>query len=1680
MDLVDKLDHPLDEVRKRALDSLVFKLSNGFLDIENLAYDRKLIDNSVNFARSCLPNQRNDLEGATSILKLIEMLSDHPYAKRCLQSNNCHALVNDLCIFTETPETRQLADTIAWRLALGGGDIHTNIQPKYSSQYSTTSIESKKPIVGLNLKPLQLRNIEENQNSQGDSYTPDFSRFPLVPNAIPTYEYIHLSPVDEEVISDFCLLAQNPVVEDTAERRLFDILSLDFGSQIFLQRPQLFRTVLGGLDIQMPARFNQTLLYLNDLILEWIKEFRRICSTPVALASLTPINNTPNVSIIMPPHEPSSSAPSETPISFLYASHEVYLKLVPCLKFRERRPEVVKLIYKLLPSLLLHFDTIREKLATSSAHGTNINDIILDYTLPPIMVICSAERSSRESATISFEIDRLVEFSCDIVSHFSTMEDLQMNTVKTIVSGILDLPSRTSFVSTLARHILTKPSINSAVLLSRLLTHRNKVVRLGAVSELEYASRKGILDHNILVDFLSFILVERAFCDPDQEIKDAFQNCIKSILAHYSEVKSKDQLDSFIGLLIWLQVFSDDDDLELFTLAMSTATKAAVCIPASLWIRGLFHRDLRVRKNAVDHLVAAYPQLNRVTDHGISLESALLFTQPLTLDQARDSEMFSGQKDRRARDLSLAALIIRSFDKQADWPSFESALSQALRICAVAIENSEEQILATFANEDYYKILLRSEFLFHTNERVRFEYARFFNVGVFSNVLILRNLTDLAGTESKHTALLLPEKVVEKYHSYVAINTLPPTLLSDSASFGEEHADMLKTFMREYRQVVAQVYGEVDNPFYVHNMRLIEGLAKASSHSEFEDLLHNLSNACLSTKDFAFLGRFDLKSVFSRFLMHSPGSFEDECLLKSVMRFLTDLQLSTAISTPGLLQLIQESILTEMMPLLRTAVLPNENVSDFKSTQSDLYSEVAGFVKTYLQKLCEDDLARLLASDSFIGDLCEYASHIFSSQVFAARDHIMRINCLECILVIANFKDLVLIVPGHLIASIVRLLVTILGYSQQNYVDSTNGNAFTYKDRCVYRLVALCLRNLCRCVIVLNPTYKPWLWGEQWLFDNDIDWLLILMNDDERMIQKYGLGILGNLILIKESYHYLCTKMPQFLDMAFSYVLDFDRSDILRTEALLIINNFVITFCHDNKLSPVNLIPSNEDSLTDIDTTEENTSDTQNEKVLELLKIFDHCGFFDRIRETLDGERVSVSYRCAMAELLLNLTILAPDFVFKILCQTQAWNVFLEYMSGQHDWATTQDTHYTRQALEMVLALLSDILWDWNRLLPGDIKKYFETTREALPFLKLLLGCVEGRAGKSIQKVGCLVTARLLSLHYGEVANLGLDNLMQQLRGGNEVMEIAFTGALFSMMRENDNVDDPVFMESLRLSLQCLLGRSTISKKYAISEGIPGFLIEYSTKCLGPNRIVDPNNSNDLFFALSVLRHLFAGSVEAKCSAQKKGLFVILSDVLSSPNLPEGFLHECLCCLRNAIANSSTIRYVVDSHSRSSRQKTILESVLKIFKAGTHPEDVFNAAIEVLKLLALNSDTRSGILNDWITIAENCGRSKEFAKVDCLLGLLRNITYSSDGQHQTLKTNGALTVLADLLNCKSVSVKTSTLLILCNLAVSKENRSYFIADGKDSAADAQFKTKVAMKRVKLSEYLIDIQRRLDD
>jgi hypothetical protein len=262
-----------------------------------------------------------------------------------------------------------------------------------------------------------------------------------------------------------------------------------------------------------------------------------------------------------------------------------------------------------------------------------------------------------------------------------------------------------------------------------------------------------------------------------------------------------------------------------------------------------------------------------------------------------------------------------------------------------------------------------------------------------------------------------------------------------------------------------------------------------------------------------------------------------------------------------------------------------------------------------------------------------------------------RFNVLRSILLIINNPNLVSGVDKQVTVDLIAVLTQTLGCLQQSF---SRLDDFTSQNKAVYYLVALCLRTISDSIVHRLSSFSS-VWGDHWCFEGTLDWLSCLLVDDEIRIQKLGLGILADLILIPESYQFVLQKTPNFLDMAFSFALDPDRSYFLRKESFHVVNNFLVRFCRDHGLDPVgrpdcvlkqydsNILGNNE------------VQTTSTPAIYQILAIFENCLFFERLRDVLEGKNFVLGYPAALSELLNNLAHIAPGYVCQKVLETELW-----------------------------------------------------------------------------------------------------------------------------------------------------------------------------------------------------------------------------------------------------------------------------------------------------------------------------------------------------------------------------------------------------------------------------------------
>ncbi|KAJ3026427.1 UNVERIFIED_CONTAM: hypothetical protein HDU68_005664 [Siphonaria sp. JEL0065] len=1638
MDLVPKLNHSIPAVRERAWASLQFKMEHGLLPEDA--------------ALTTISNANADpslAAAAKTVAKLLLPKLSHPHSRVSRSPTRVHLYQNTRPRSTDAAAQPQ---------------THTHTRNRTRT-----------------LSPKKLPSL----------YPPTLLRFPVIQSAFPSYNYIHLSPIDEEAVADFLLFVQQPAVDNEIEPKLFHILVTDFGSEIFLQKPQLFRLILSGLEAESPDRACQSQIYISKLVIEWSKVFRRFVDGPFSLSSQTPISATPNVSITAAGvgggggngpflygdiNNPASLGDSSLSIPF--ACHEVFFVLCRLISEGSAPIQCLDTLNSTVPMVMLHLETIKYK-AVNLDPIVTIDEFCFDYVaaiLPCICYIASSGTVMDEKEAIEKLAwkEKLVELICVLVKAFQTVS--------------------------LAYFIATKGN------------YQKTDVQLGEL----------LICHFIAVSVREFSFNELVKRFPQFSTETAFSDAVvfnQSILSMNPD-NEKHLYEGRAGLL---------DLPSLVT-------------------------ELKNRENPnMDLLMTGLERL------AIGIyDSSIL---------------------QRAKDLQVLATLFGCLIERREWFQRGQALLHVLKISRILTSLSLKTVFDEL-KEDVLIQIIRSEYLFNANEFIRYEFSKLIFLLLFNHCHFIDNGRQRSALGIiENGSIFLFDCVPQKYFVYTANEAVSLKAL-EGVDAPEEISDSVGLMFQGYHFAKFQTDA---HPVKVWMDGLFQQLRESKSHEQFQAALDCLFACIVFDDDYHELAKYPLEGLLNRFVLVHPANYNDEQLLICIIRHLAKAMRKSQTFFASLKEMFFQSLTNLILPIL-------QSTSQLKTTDqnlSALSSEFILLLRTVLKSAAQEDVGRILKTTNCLDVLINYTYYIFSLECKDVMSHSDRISCLECLVVIARYPAFVYIVPGQIGSAFIQLLVSVMGFSQQNYVNSTDGNAFTYQDRSIYRLVARSLRNVSRCFVVLQSSFSNWLWGDHWFFEGDIEWLLVLLNDDERIIQKYGLGILGNLILIKNSYPLLCLKIPQFLDMAFLYALDFERNYTLRKEALLIINNFLITFCHDNKINQVALLPTSDESLAEIDTvadaannvkefrvresmSSENNAINQNEaysKVTDLLDLFEHCGFFDQLRALItDCDKFTSIYMDALTGLLLNLSILSPSFMYQKLCNTDSWEVLLNFLeatysddsesdenshsstssssssspSGLKKFRKTQFkqcySHFTESVqcniLNIVRLSLAENSMDIaQNLLFGNVGlldhlkgfvndavtrvrakedisvncitvvfhiisdvlhlavdfagtfnlcEWLESDETGLKIMEICCvafaksgafragGGGHGGGGmgdetegvidvedvaSNFKKVACLLLSRMLALHYSEMLNLNIEHNLSAAseRTPDHCMGEYLTMLLVEMVSETLGEMDLIFIEAVRVCLQALLSKFDAAKSFALSNGVIELFtnrIDAILRGCKQGKITEKHRVA-LHFSFCVLRHIFAGSVAAKEIGYTRNVYRLINQTLNLMDLNEPLLLESLLCLQNAVTNCHHPASLLDCLVKTNC--SVVGAVGRIMKEQVQSDDVFLSSVNVMKVLVLKTEIRTALIKssffgDCLVVVKRLSKDKEATKVANVLLLLRNFTFTLDGQAHAIKTKGLFAFLIDLLAWKSTNIHIACLVVLRNLAIAKENKPFFLAD----------------------------------
>jgi hypothetical protein len=180
----------------------------------------------------------------------------------------------------------------------------------------------------------------------------------------------------------------------------------------------------------------------------------------------------------------------------------------------------------------------------------------------------------------------------------------------------------------------------------------------------------------------------------------------------------------------------------------------------------------------------------------------------------------------------------------------------------------------------------------------------------------------------------------------------------------------------------------------------------------------------------------------------------------------------------------------------------------------------------------------------------------------------------------------------------------------------------------------------------------------------------------------------------------------------------------------------------------------------------------------------------------------------------------------------------------------------------------------------SDLSDFFSDQEFMLHLLKICLYLIQSRDIIEARRVGSYLVARIFSLHFGEFASLNLESFLETEiynNGQNQILGTFYYRELVDILIENYDPLDFSFMESVRLSLQCLLGRCEFAKKDAIEckflfaltlVGLGNLLFERAQRILdsGIGNKLDDSSQISLFVIVTLYRHLFAGYEYVKVS----------------------------------------------------------------------------------------------------------------------------------------------------------------------------------------------------------------------
>lgn len=541
--------------------------------------------------------------------------------------------------------------------------------------------------------------------------------------------------------------------------------------------------------------------------------------------------------------------------------------------------------------------------------------------------------------------------------------------------------------------------------------------------------------------------------------------------------------------------------------------------------------------------------------------------------------------------------------------------------------------------------------------------------------------------------------------------------------------------------------------------------------------------------------------------------------------------------------------------------------------------------------------------------------------------------------------------------------------------------------------------------------------------------------------------------------------------MSLSLIMEVDGQSEKRKEAILLVNNFFVSFCIKHGIYILKTESNNEtESLKNIE---------------QLFNILENCAFFEHLELLLLQGDGNDSYYEALSQLLLNLTIAHPHLMREkitkdsnlhsllSICtphpphmthmgkssllegqssklyqlrnnQTRLFTIrntmqiirFLIFDSegvSTHLVTTTQIISHIDISIDLcwaerdcslhwdlalvVFSVMSDIL----HLIPSEDLQSVLSHETGTKLFELLEFGTRKKDIESMHVIHILLSKALL-LHPDFESILSLKSRIN----GDELMPSLLKTLCELLLKEEAH---SFVYQSAVVSLRCLLAKSQKAKQWAI-EGILYLTLASLQTTLEDHLTKSAQNrgkdETTILSVLGLIRHLTAGSVDAKKACGLPAIFKATC-LLMRGKIKDEVAQEIALTILNIIVSCDTNKTKVCSSG-------LVELMCKRLDT-----DISSSIFSVLRSLANHRDSRAILSKCGILIVLEKSLRRGWS--EGIISILVDYSMELDGQLSLMQVPGLLETIFGLIREPDVFI------LLRNMAAPRENKCYFTSNG---------------------------------